>query len=76
VQAGSSYGPPTLSGLTPQQVADALKDPTSNVGQAIDGTANAITTLLCQITGGQPGNVCTSTAAQAYAGKFNGVAAK
>jgi hypothetical protein len=76
VQAGSSYSPPTLAGLTPQQVADALSDPTSTIAQAIDGTANAITALLCQITGNQPGNVCSSAAVKAYAGKFNGVTAK
>ena len=76
VQAGSSYGPPTLAGMTAQQVADALSDPTSNIAQAIDGTANAITALLCQITGNQPGNVCSTAAVKAYAGKFNGVTAK
>jgi hypothetical protein len=73
VQSGSSYGPPTLAGMTPQQVADALSDPTDSVAQAIDGTANAITALLCQITGNQPGNVCSGAAVKAYAGKFNGV---
>ncbi len=76
VQAGSSYSPPTLAGLTPQQVSAALKDPTSSIALAIDGSANAITALLCQITGGQPGNVCTTTAVKAYTGKFNGVSTK
>jgi len=73
LQSGSSYEPPTLAGMTPQQVADALSDPTTNVAQAIGGTANAITALLCQITGNQPANVCSSAAVKANAGKFNGV---
>jgi hypothetical protein len=76
LQSASSYGPSTLAGMTPQQVADALSDPTNNVAQEIDGSANAITALLCQITGNQPGNVCSSAAVKAYAGKFNGVASK
>jgi hypothetical protein len=62
-----------LTGLTQQQVVDELRDPTSPVAQAIGGAANAFTALFCQVTGGQPGNVCTSAAVKAYAGKFNGI---
>ena len=76
VSAGSSYGPSTLTGLTQQQIADELRDPTSPVAQAVNGAANAITALLCQITGNQPASVCSSAAVKAYAGKFNGVSAQ
>ena len=32
----------------------------------------AFTTLLCQLTKGQPGSVCTTAAATAYQGKLSG----
>lgn len=76
VSAGAAYSPALLAGLTPQQVLDAMNDPTSNVAQAIGGAANAFTALLCQITANQPASVCTSAAVKAYAGKFDGAAAK
>lgn len=63
---GASYNPQILAGMTQQQVADALKDPNSDVAKAILGTANAFTNELCKLTNGQPGNVCTTTAATAY----------
>jgi thiol-disulfide isomerase/thioredoxin len=68
---GASYNPQILAGMTQQQVADALKDPNSDVAKAILGTANAFTNELCKLTNGQPGNVCSTTAATAY-GAING----
>jgi thiol-disulfide isomerase/thioredoxin len=63
---GASYDPGVLANMTQDQVADALKDPTSKVAQAIGGTANAITAQLCKLTDNQPANVCNSTAAKAF----------
>jgi thiol-disulfide isomerase/thioredoxin len=63
---GASYSPQLLAGMTQQQVADALKDPNSDVAKAILGTANAFTNEICKLTNGQPGNVCSSAAATAY----------
>jgi hypothetical protein len=72
VVSGASYSPQLLAGKSADQIAAALSDPSSPITQAIGGTANAFTTLLCQLTGGQPGAVCTSPAATAYQGKLNG----
>lgn len=58
--SGASYDPSVLSGLTPTQVAAELGSATSPVAKNIDGTANVITATLCQLTGGQPGGVCTA----------------
>ena len=69
--SGASYSPQLLAGKTAEQVAAALKDPTSPIAQAVDGTANAFTTLLCGLTNNQPSAVCTSTAATAYQGKLH-----
>jgi hypothetical protein len=52
--------------MTQQQVADALKNPNSDVAKAILGTANVFTNEICKLTNGQPGNVCSTTAATAY----------
>ena len=68
---GASYNPQILAGMTQQQVADALKDPNSDVAKAILGTANAFTNELCKLTNGQPANVCSTSAATAY-GAING----
>jgi thiol-disulfide isomerase/thioredoxin len=68
---GASYNPQILAGMTQQQVADALKDPNSDVATAILGTANAFTNELCKLTNGQPANVCSTAAATAY-GAING----
>ncbi len=68
---GASYDPAILSGMTHDQIAAALSDPSSKVAQAIGGTANAITAQLCKLTGGQPANVCSSSAVTA-AGGTNG----
>jgi hypothetical protein len=69
--SGASYSPQLLAGKTAEQLATALSDPSSPIAQAVDGTANAFTTLICQLTNNQPGSVCTSPAATAYNGKFH-----
>jgi hypothetical protein len=71
VIAGASLDPQLLAGKTHQEIAAALSDPNSQIAQAVDGTANAFTNLLCQLTKGQPATVCTSSAATAYQGKFH-----
>lgn len=55
------YDPTVLSGLTQAQIAAALKDPNSQVAQAIVGSANVLTSRLCSLTGGKPATVCSST---------------
>jgi hypothetical protein len=56
---GSSYTPQVLSGHTWAQVAAALKNPSSQIAQAVDGTANYITAAICKITNNQPASACT-----------------
>ena len=68
---GASYDPGILAGMSQEQVAAALSDPSSKIAQAIGGTANAITAQLCKLTNGQPANVCMSKAVAAY-GTTNG----
>ncbi len=65
--SGAAFSPALLSGLTHEQIAAALtNDPNGALAQSILGSANAFTAVLCQLTGGEPANVCTSPAATAY----------
>ena len=70
VASGASYSPDILAGKTQAEVAAALKDPSSPIAKAIVGSSNLYTAALCQVTGNQPSNVCTSAAVTAAAGKL------
>jgi hypothetical protein len=70
VAAGASTDPALLEGMTQQEVAQALHDPSSPVARAVDGSANLITAALCKATGGQPGTVCQAAGVQAAAAKL------
>lgn len=70
VTSGASYSPELLAGKTQSQIADALKDPTSDVAKAIDGSANMYTAALCKLTNNQPSAVCTSNAVTSAAAKL------
>jgi thiol-disulfide isomerase/thioredoxin len=51
---------PSHFGLTWQQIAADMQNSNSPVGQEIIAAANHITAAICQVTKGQPGNVCQS----------------
>jgi thiol-disulfide isomerase/thioredoxin len=70
VIAGASYDPGLLAGLSWGQIAADLADPTSQVGRAIDATANRITAAICAMTGDKPGDVCTSTGVTSASGSI------
>ena len=53
------FGPLDLQGMTWNQVAAALRDPSSTIGQGALGTANYITAAICKLTGNQPASACT-----------------
>jgi hypothetical protein len=55
-----NYDPGVLAKMSWAQVAAALHDPSSPVAQGALGSANYITAAICKMTGGKPGNVCTS----------------
>lgn len=67
---GASYDPAVLANLTWQQIGADLANPSSTVGQAIDGAANHITAAICKITDNQPGDVCTSAGVTSASGSI------
>jgi thiol-disulfide isomerase/thioredoxin len=66
----AQYLPSDLAGLSWAQVAAAMHDPSSRVGQDIDGAANMITAAICTMTHGQPSAVCTSAGVAAARGSI------
>jgi thiol-disulfide isomerase/thioredoxin len=56
----TSYSPQVLQGLSWQQIAADLSNPSSPVTQAIVGNANYLTAATCASTGNQPASVCSS----------------
>jgi hypothetical protein len=57
----SPLTPTMLAGLTWQQVATDMSNPSSSVGQAIDANANYETAAICTLTNNQPATACTPT---------------
>lgn len=56
-----------ITGRTQSQIAATLADPSSKTGAGILAAANVITAGLCELTGGQPADVCTSAGVTAAA---------
>ncbi len=62
--AGSQYDPAVLDGKDFDQIANALANPNTEISKAIGGAANYITAMICQLTDGQPQDVCSSAVIQ------------
>jgi len=60
VVIGSSFAPDVLQGKTWQEIASASSDPSSPVAKQVLAAANVLTAAICDVTGGQPTNVCTA----------------
>jgi hypothetical protein len=65
--SGATYSPLMLAGLSHNDIASHLSDPTNAVTQSIVGTANYITAAICASTKQQPTAVCTSSGVRAAA---------
>jgi hypothetical protein len=61
IQTQVGFDDKDLSGLSWSDIADALKDPNSQVAKDIVGEANAITAMICKMTNGQPADVCSAS---------------
>jgi hypothetical protein len=61
VQVGNllPYGPQLLQGLSWNQIAQAMCDPSSTVAQCVDASANYLTAAILKVTGNQPASACT-----------------
>jgi hypothetical protein len=67
---GAQFNPQLLQGQTWSQVAAALQDKSSSIGQGTDGAANMITAAICKMTSNQPSSVCTSSTIKSMQGQL------
>lgn len=58
--AGSQYDTGLLEGKDFDQIVTALQQPSTGIAKGIGGAANYITAMICQLTDGQPADVCSS----------------
>jgi thiol-disulfide isomerase/thioredoxin len=65
-----SFDPAILAGLSWSQVAQQMRDPSTNVAKGVLGAANYITAAICKITNNAPASVCSAPAVTAMAGKL------
>ena len=60
IQISAGFIPDQMQGLTWQQIAAKLNDPTNTNTKNIIANANYITAAICQMTNNKPANVCTA----------------
>ena len=65
--AGATVRPDLLTGKSQRQIAHALTTPANPMSQSVNGSANVLTAALCELTDGQPTQVCTATGVRSAA---------
>jgi hypothetical protein len=60
MQSGASGDQTELAGLTPDDVAKDIADPTTKPGAMTLAGADTFSAIICGVDGGKPANVCTS----------------
>ena len=65
------YSPTVLKGLSADQIAAALKDPSSAVAKQVLTAANILTAGICATINQQPANVCSAAEVKAAAAYLN-----
>jgi hypothetical protein len=71
VVTGASFSPELLKDKSRATIAAEVADPSSELGQAVGGSANVMTAALCTLTDQQPANVCTSSGVKAAAAQLS-----
>ena len=59
--SGATVDANAIDGKTYDQIIAGIKDPNSEIGKTMNPAINLISAQLCQMTGGKPTNVCTSS---------------
>ncbi len=60
VSVGAAASPAVLEGVSLDQIASDLSDPSNPVAQAIDGTANYFIAAICSVTGSNAAPICSA----------------
>ncbi len=74
--SGSTYQPSVLQGKTAEQIGAALTNANDPVTQGVLGSANALTAVICSLTGDQPSVICSNTGIQSLKKQLTTSAAK
>lgn len=72
LMAGSAVNPGLMAGLDQAAIMAALDDPDSDIGQAVLGSANAFTAVLCDLTAGKPATVCSASGVATFSAVIHG----
>ncbi len=67
---GGAVDPSLLSGLSLDEIAVALSDPSGRVARSVDGAANLLAAAVCGATAGHPRAVCTSPGVRGAASRL------
>jgi hypothetical protein len=59
---GATYEPQMLQGKSLSDIASAMRDPSTDISKGAVGSANMMTAAICNVTNGQPANVCRDPA--------------
>jgi thiol-disulfide isomerase/thioredoxin len=71
VTVGAGVSPEEINPLSYRELATAITDPSSSkVGKDIVAQSNVMTAAMCQLTGGEPGDVCNSSVIQQATAKL------
>jgi len=62
--SGATYDVGVLRGMSAEQIAATLSNPSSPITQGIVGSANVLTASICTATGNTPSEVCGQAAVQ------------
>lgn len=61
---GAAFSPDVLAGKSWDDIAAALRDPTTPISKAVVGTADRFSAAICAVTQQQPAAVCASPSVQ------------
>lgn len=64
---GATFNGENLVGKSHDEIANALKDPNSEIAKGVIGAANLQTAQICKLTNSQPAKVCNSAGVKAAA---------
>ena len=60
ISTGAGFSPGVLRGLTMEEIAERLSDPSSPVARAVNREANLLAAAICRTDGARPADVCLS----------------
>jgi len=70
ISTGAGFSPGVLRGLTMEEIAERLSDPSSPVARAVNREANLLAAAICRTDGARPAGVCSSAGVTDSSGRL------